>query len=99
MGVKIMNQARREELQKIINTYGKKLQLIQAVEELSELQKAVCKYLKNPDLNEINNLTEEMADVQVMLDQLKIIFDNEKEVECNIEFKIKRTHQRAGIEE
>lgn len=98
MGVKTMTQARREELQKIIDTYGKKLQLIQAVEESSELQRAICKYLKNPDSNDITNITEEMADVQVMLDQLKIIFNNETQVESNIEFKIKRTHQRAGID-
>ncbi len=93
-----MNQVRKEKLQAIIAQYGTRLQIVQAIEELSELQKVLCKHLKSTNPTDITDITEEMADVQVMLDQLRIIFNNEDQVESNIDFKIKRTHQRAGID-
>jgi len=47
----------------IIEHYGEKHQLYKLVEEMVELTQAIMKK---------SNVTEEMADVQVLLDQLKL---------------------------
>lgn len=60
--------------------FGAEKQIIKAIEELSELQKALCKYLIDYQLNTYTdcyyNVLEEMADVSIMTDQLKEIFEN-----------------------
>ena len=58
---------------KAIITYGVQNQSIVAIEELSELQKEICKMLRG--IGNKDHLTEEIADVQIMLDQLKIMYD------------------------
>ncbi len=46
-----------------------------AIEEASELIKAICKLRRNGVTAEtVNNLAEEMADVEIILEQLKIMF-------------------------
>lgn len=65
---------------------------IVAIEELSELQKELCKYLR--DNVDLSHLTEEMADCEIILEQLKIIFANAKAVEEQKVFKITRTQKR-----
>lgn len=59
--------------------YGTIAQMEMAIEEMSELTKAICKYKRalgagnvTPDIEA--NIIEEMADVQIMLDQMKLIF-------------------------
>lgn len=49
--------------------------MMMAVEESSELMKAICK-LRREGITEktVNNLAEEMADMEIMLEQLKIMF-------------------------
>ena len=49
------------------------LQLIIACEELSELQKEICKHLRGKGNRE--HIIEEMADVQLMLDEMKVFFN------------------------
>ena len=88
-----------ELLKPIISACGEKAQTIVAIEELSELQKALCKFLRNDTYEVRESITEEMADVQIMIDQLMIIFNNEKEVQTIIAQKIDRTYKRLGIEE
>ena len=77
-------------LKKIIDHWGEKKQQIKAIEELSELQKALCKHLIENNGN-IDNITEEMADVRIILGQLLVIFNNEKAVNEVIAQKITRT--------
>lgn len=77
-------------LKKIIDHWGEKKQQIKAIEELSELQKAICKHLIENN-GSIDNITEEMADVSIMLNQLLVIFNNEKVVNEIIEQKLART--------
>lgn len=81
-----------ENYKTIINNYGESKQKIKAIEEMSELQKELCKDILHKGKKE--NITEEMADVEIMLNQLKIIFDNEEKVKEIIEEKIKRTKER-----
>ena len=76
----------------LINKFGKKNQIIVSIEELSELQKELCKYLR--DKTNIRNISEEIADVEIMLEQLKLIFENETPVSIEKEYKLARTYER-----
>lgn len=60
-------------LERAIETYGYDMQLNVAIEEFSELIKEICKF--NRGNENIDNITEEMADCYIMLEQLKIIFE------------------------
>ena len=75
--------------EKMIEKYGKKDQMLIAVEECSELQKAILKYLRGR-CNTIE-ISEEMADVEIMLEQLYMMLDNQDEVKFFKEKKIERT--------
>ena len=65
-------------LTRAIRTYGEPAQIDMAIEEMAELTKALCKIKRAQAGCEvtaaIDNAVEEMADVQIMLDQLRIIF-------------------------
>ena len=50
---------------------GTELQLTVAIEELAELQQALCKYKRGED----HNVEEEIADVKIIIEQLEMIFD------------------------
>ena len=55
---------------KAINSYGNASQKIKAIEEMGELIQAISKSL----LDNENNVEEEIADVEIMLTQLKIMY-------------------------
>ena len=55
-----------------IKHYGKEMQLIVCMEELSELSQAISKKIRSK--GDRNNLVEEMADVIICLENLKQIF-------------------------
>ena len=91
----------KETMYKAINTYGVENQLIKTVEELSELSQALCKSLirlnytkEKISLESVNNIFEEMADVEIMLEQCKIMFQCDKEVNEWKHKKIKRLERR-----
>lgn len=58
---------------KAIETFGTTNQTIVAIEELSELQKELTKTLRG-EMN-FDHVVEEIADVEIMLDQLKMMFN------------------------
>lgn len=60
-----------------VATFGEQPQTIVAIEELSELQKEICKYLRGDKKYSLEHISEEMADVEIMLAQLRVIFDND----------------------
>lgn len=66
-------EARRALLDRAITTYGVPAQMDMAVEEMAELTKALCKVKRVSCAAEakaaLENAVEEMADVQIMLDQ------------------------------
>lgn len=62
----------KKTLNQAIEMYGVDMQLNIAIEELSELTKEICKYKRGAD--NIENITEEMADCYIMLKQLELIF-------------------------
>lgn len=56
--------------------YGVRSQSIVAIEEMSELQKELTKLLRGECENRIDHISEEMADVYIMLEQLEILLNN-----------------------
>ena len=77
-------------------TDGEPAQIDMAIEEMAELTKALCKIKRAQAGCEVSaaigNAVEEMADVQIMLDQLRIIFHRStEEVE---EAKLERLKNR-----
>ena len=71
-------EERRALLDRAITAYGAPAQMDMAVEEMAELTKALCKVKRVSCAAEakavLEDVVEEMADVQIMLDQLRIIF-------------------------
>ena len=65
-----------------LDHWGADAQMDQAIEECSELIKAICKYKRDPDsANAMAAIKEEAADVFIMLEQLSLItgpFEEEK---------------------
>ena len=82
----------KRHLNTIVETYGSDKQEDMAIEECSELIKAILKFrrsnAKDSDLRDA--VIDEIADVQIMLTQLGIIFNCVEEVNERIDFKIDR---------
>ena len=92
-----------ETYKKAIETFGEESQIDMAIEEMSELTKALLKYRRaiksgnDAKLRKIvakHDISEEMADVSIMLAQLCLIFDNKESVDTEIEYKTKRLAER-----
>lgn len=68
---------RKEELQicyEAVAMFGTTKQIDMAVEEMAELTQALSKFKRG----KIHNVEEEIADVEIMIEQLKIIFNADK---------------------
>ena len=75
-----------------IDTYGAVMQITVAFEEMSELQKELCKHLRGIGSQE--NIAEEIADVEIMMEQMKMIFNCETAVIQVREKKVNRLKER-----
>ena len=75
--------------------YGIDAQVVIAIEEMSELTKELCKNMRGS--NNSSNLAEEIADVTIMMEQLRLIYDINDEV-CNyMDVKIQRLQDRLEV--
>lgn len=112
-----MSSEERETIyRECLSRYGFNNQLNMAIEEMSELIKALLKYCRvflaikgdnvNPvvgkDLNSAReDIIDELADVKIMIRQMEIAFQADKEVEERIDYKVKRQegrlNERRGI--
>ncbi len=81
-----------EILKLAISTYGAEPQIIMVMEEMSELQKELCKSLRGKDTRKA--IAEEIADVQIMLEQMLILFDCKELCEDEKAFKLRRLAER-----
>ena len=79
-----------------ISTYGTDAQKIMAMEEMSELIKELSKNIRG-NKNRIN-IAEEIADVEIMLEQMKIIFDISAETVRWKAYKMARLEERLNDE-
>ena len=60
--------------ERALKTWGKEPQMLQVIEEMSELTKEILKNV-NRHKDNINELIEETADVEIMLEQLKYCYN------------------------
>ena len=77
-----------------LEKWGAEAQKLMCMEEMSELQKELCKNSRGA--RNIHNIAEEIADVSIMLEQMIILFDCERIVERQKAFKIERLSQRLN---
>ena len=72
---------------------GVLLQAIVALEELSEAQTEICKFLR--EQGDIDHLAEEVADATIMLEQIRVIFGINDPVNKWIDKKVQRLADRV----
>ena len=90
-----MKKEEREQIyQEAWTKYGPKMQMTVAIEEMSELQKEICKMLRNNSMEANAPLAEEIADVYIMLEQLIFFFTLDKWVSVYMNAKIDRLRRR-----
>lgn len=108
----VMNDAfmeRTEVLSAAIKEYGFIEQEIVAIEELAELQKALAKWIRamgdkketlaqKEYMRLIANVREEIADVQIMIDQMRLIFGGTEEEELMKLMRLKARLQKRTDE-
>ena len=75
-----------------VDAYGKEHQLIICMEEMAELTKELTKNLRGR--RNLQDISEEVADVEIMLEQVKVIFDLKEEVFEDKEAKLLRLQKR-----
>jgi len=79
-----------------ITTFGHLPQIIVAIEEMSELTKELCKAQRGAQNRD--HIAEEIADVEIMLEQLKLIYNIAPSVESWRQSKLWRLANRLGVE-
>jgi len=81
-----------------INRWGNEKQILMMLEEMSELSFLLFKKLRNEKDKTPDNwqISEEMADVELMLEQMRYIFNNSDEIMEMKLTKIKRLQERLG---
>jgi hypothetical protein len=85
---------RQKIYEKALERWGELSQILVAIEEMAELQKELCKLDRCHDKNskevQLSCIADEMADVEIMLEQLKFIYSNNQEVEERKLYKLER---------
>lgn len=88
-----MNREYREIVyRKAIEKFGKMNQIAKANEEMSELIKELCKVQIGE--TDIDNVVEEIADVEIMLEQLRLIFNSDRDIDRVKVYKIERLEEK-----
>jgi NTP pyrophosphatase (non-canonical NTP hydrolase) len=96
-----MKQTNNEIFREAIETFGEDNQLFQLCEEMSELIKAVNKWRRNKELAVkypayVEDVAEEIADVEIMIEQLQMILEIPHNEIYDIRIKkIERLKQRV----
>ena len=79
--------------EEVIETYGADHQIMMLFEEMSELQKEICKNFRGRENKD--HIIEEMVDVQIMLDQMWVIFGIDRESFDEVfKYKLSRLQKR-----
>ena len=85
---------KRELYRKAFEKWGSNMQLVIAIEELSELQKVCCKKIRGSE--DLDDITDEIADVEIMCEQLRVLYGIDAQVEHTKLLKIERLEERLG---
>ena len=92
-----MNAYEREICDAALRSFGRVGNILKAVEELAELQRALCRHLAAPtDEATLANVHEELADVQIMLNRLLTLFDAAEVADWK-DSKLDRVARTLGI--
>ena len=91
---KINYEDRKKVYQAALRKWGVGLQTMMAVEEMSELTKEICK-IKRGKID-LDALADEIADVTIMLEQLREIYGLNDAVCDHMDAKILRLQSRVG---
>jgi NTP pyrophosphatase (non-canonical NTP hydrolase) len=86
-----------EKLKKIVNYYGFEIQILKAIEELTELSLSLQHFRSNKESHE--NVISEIADVIVMTKQLRLMFGDglvDEEVGRKLDRTIERIEKRKA---
>lgn len=75
-----------------LEAFGAEAQMVMAIEEMSELTKELCKHRRGR--NNVESIAEEIADAQIMLRQLVILFDCKETVDKYRQYKLERLAER-----
>ena len=89
---KVSYDERLKEYTNAFITYGQKNQMIVAIEELSECQKEICKFMRGK--GDACHLAEEIADATICLEQIMYFMGLNDEVSQWMDSKIKRLDKR-----
>lgn len=86
-----------EIMKSAIRKNGKAMQTVVAIEEMSELQKELSKFIRGKGDRE--NLIEEVADVLIMVTQIQLMYYiPDDDVEKVMHFKLNRLKERMQDE-
>lgn len=87
-----------ELIEQVCKNYGYYNQIIKAIEEMSELQKELCKVILSPHLpcKPTDEVIDELADVEIMCTQLRHIFGISEQVDLQKVRKIERLKKRIN---
>lgn len=89
MGSQIINKETEKEIyMAALTKWGPVAQTIMVFEEMAELQKELSKCLRGEEVT--GNIAEEIADVEIMINKMKELFNIEEEVEAQKQFKLNR---------
>ena len=89
-----------------IKTFGVDLQLAVAIEEMAELTKELCKArtgLGDGRIDNLDEIAEEIADVQIVLEELEQLYGAKKKVQkirqqklARLEMRIEKAREARG---
>lgn len=97
-----MTNEQMRTLRHAIAVYGPRRQALKALEELGELTQALCKWLGGDDPDperSLRHVYEEIADVEIMLAQLRVMTGADKDIDRWIALKIARLKERLDAAE
>lgn len=78
-----------------LRKWGADAQTMMAIEEMSELTKEICKLGRGK--RDMESLADEIADVTIMLEQLRLIYELNDRVCAHMDEKIRRLQDRLGM--
>ena len=81
-----------EIFRRALEAFGAQAQVMMAIEEMSELTKELCKNGRGQE--NATHIAEEIADVQIMLRQMVMLFDCAGQVETFRRYKLERLADR-----
>jgi hypothetical protein len=91
-------QNNKEIFNSAISIFGEESQINMAIEEAGELITALSKRGRKHNGSNIQHIINEMVDMQIMLEQLKIIFDDEKMFDEKMQEKMLRLNKIIELE-